>query len=244
MNKENEVKISDKQVDYFISRYEPLYYENDINRKDVPKLNTTEYEVEKYIESKLAYGIVDTYVVVWKTGRLKKEDIDNNEFLIKNDYVNGYGKKIKRNELELFFSKLKKSEIQRIFDVSDTLTREILEKSYNLVKENSPENFGSVYLINILFFLSKGKIPIYDKYAHMAVKALFFGEAPSNIYVGAPPDKNNTQKVINMLSEYMWYLNKLFGTFSITSSLDRALWVYGHSNSRFDVINKFNLSSK
>ena len=86
--------------------------------------------------------------------------------------------------------------------------------------------------------MSKGKIPIYDKYAHIAVKALCFGYTPSNIYVGAPPEKSRTKMVINMLSEYMWYLNKLFGTCNIPHSLDRALWVYGHSKIEYDDLSK------
>ena len=237
MSKNIDIQLSEKQINSFISRYESSYFKND-KSEGIPKLNTTEIEVEKYIEGKLHSGIVDEYVVAWKAGRLIKADIDNDKFLQEKQYMNGYGNQIDSNELKTYLSKLKKSEIQEIIDSSDILSRDILEKSYDLVKENAPRNFGSVYLINILYFLSKGKIPIYDKYAHIAVKALCFGYKPSNIYVGDPPEKNRTKMVINMLSEYMWYLNKLFGTYSIPRSLDRALWVYGHSKINYDGLGK------
>lgn len=238
MSRNIDIEFSKEQVNSFISRYEPLYFKNDNKSKDIPKLNTTEIEVEEYIEGKLKSGIVDEYVVVWKAGRLKKADIDNDKFLQEKKYINGYGNHIDSNELKTYLSKLKKNEIQEIIYSSDMLSQDILEKSYDLVKENVPTNFGSVYLINILYFLSKGKIPIYDKYAHIAVKALCFGYTPSNIYVGAPPEKSRTKMVINMLSEYMWYLNKLFGTCNIPRSLDRALWVYGHSKIEYDDLSK------
>ena len=227
-------KLSSEHKSAFISEYEPLYFESNIKIADIPKLNTTERKVEKFIEEKLLNGVVDEYVVVWKTGRLLATDIESDEFLLKDGYVNGYGKMINKNELDHYLSNLKSNEIQNIISSSEILNRGILEKCYDLAKENVPTNFGSVYLINILYFLSKGKVPIYDRYAHIAVKALYFGAAPSNVYVGDAPAKNDTHKVINMLSEYMWFLNELFGTYSIERPLDRSLWVYGHIQNSFD----------
>lgn len=237
MKSSNERKLSSVQEKNFISKYEPLYFESNNKTTDIPNLNTTEREVEEYIENKLTSGLVDQYVVAWKAGKLKKDDIHNDDFLSKRGYPNGYGKMINGDKLREYLSKLKSEEIKKIIASSDSLNRDLLEKCFDLAKENVPAYFGSVYLINVLYFLSNGKVPIYDKYAHTAVKALYFAENPSNIYVGDPPDKEDTHKVINMLTEYMWYLNELFGKSKIDRSLDRALWVYGHTKNRYDFNN-------
>ena len=244
MKSSKKPKLSIEQQKAFIEEYEQLYDSKSNNkRSDIPKLNTTEKAVEKYIENKLAFGLVDQYVVVWKTGRLKENDIDNDDFLSQGGYSNGYGKTIDGEQLRTYLSELKSEEIKKIIAPSDLLNhRDVLEKCFELAKENVPDNFGSVYLINVLYFLSKKKVPIYDKFAHTAVKALYFEESPSNIYVGDAPSKKDTHKVINMLIEYMWYLNEVFGTYTIERDLDRALWVYGHTkNNKYDFNNRKSL---
>ena len=98
-----------------------------------------------------------------------------------------------------------------------------------MVQDTSvPKNFGSVYIINLIYFLSKGKFPIYDKFAHKAAKALFMEKQPNEVYVGSAPEKNDIKNVVNLYNEYLWLLEKLFHNYSIDRITDRALWVYGH----------------
>ena len=97
-----------------------------------------------------------------------------------------------------------------------------------MLKYDPPKNFGCVYIINLMYFLSRGTIPIYDQYACKAARALVEGITPDKIYVGPAPGKNDCKKVITMYSEYIHLLEKIFGTCNIKRKIDRALWVYGH----------------
>ena len=109
-------------------------------------------------------------------------------------------------------------------------------------------NYGTVYIINQMFFLSKGAIPIYDRFAHVAVKALRMGKSPLEVFVPDAPLKNDHPKgkdrvnkeyflAVNNLEEYMWLLNEVFpdeihkngDIMFISRELDQALWVYGHA---------------
>lgn len=105
--------------------------------------------------------------------------------------------------------------------------------------EISPKNIGPVYIINALFFLTGGKAPIYDVFAHKAVKALLLNISPSEVYMGGNPDKHDIDNVTAMYLEYILLLKMIFkdevkikgkDDMFISRELDRALWVYGHSN--------------
>lgn len=89
-------------------------------------------------------------------------------------------------------------------------------------------------MITLIYFLSGGKYPIYDKFAHIAVKALYMNENPKDIFVGGAPGKGNMDQAIGMYKEYCWLLKQVFGKYDIDRELDRALWVYGHSKKKYD----------
>jgi len=98
-----------------------------------------------------------------------------------------------------------------------------------------PSNFGAVYIINLIYFLSRREWPIYDKYAHKALKGIYMGVCPSEVYVSGAPDKYNTKEVANMYKEYVWLMENTFEKKNIERKLDRALWVYGHSNKKIEL---------
>ena len=102
-----------------------------------------------------------------------------------------------------------------------------------------------------MFFLSHGEIPLYDYFAHVAVKALYMEKSPLEVFVANAPGKNDHPKgkhkvkkeyylAINMLEEYIWLLSKVFPDeihreerMFIPRELDQALWVYGHSSKQY-----------
>lgn len=104
-------------------------------------------------------------------------------------------------------------------------------------------NIGTVYMITLLFFFSKRKYPIYDKYAHIAAKAIYLGAKPNEIYYSEAPGKNDVSNVILMYNEYCWLLEQIFGTKSIERPTDQALWVYGHCKKKYDGETKSNESN-
>lgn len=114
----------------------------------------------------------------------------------------------------------------------------------NTVNKLGLVGYGAVNIISSMFFLSKGKVPIYDYYAHVAVKALIFGKNPQDVYVAVPGkvecsrvDKKK-RSAVNLLIEYMHMLKLLDeddefvnkDSMYISRELDRVLWVYGHTN--------------
>lgn len=91
-----------------------------------------------------------------------------------------------------------------------------------------PKGIGPVYALTLLFFLSKGKYPIYDKYAHMALDAYQKGKEPGEgiVYQELP---TNPQKIMKKLDEYKERIKHIFGDNALEDrDVDRALWAYGH----------------
>ena len=95
--------------------------------------------------------------------------------------------------------------------------------------------FGSTYIINLVFFFTGGEMPIYDKYVKMALlafednlvpdrgKVIKYNEIPSLIH-----GTNNIKKAWNFYQDYVSDLKRISNSDFITRKADRALWVYGH----------------
>ena len=118
-------------------------------------------------------------------------------------------------------------------------------------------NIGFTYAVTLLYFMSKGQYPIYDKFAHIALLVIDSGssfdciikdselqgkgrgknrkvEIPSNIDKTAD-DKNEKIKFAfdKYKEHYIGRINRIFnmnyGKEMISDrTVDRALWVYGH----------------
>ena len=178
-------------------------------------------DLEREIQEKCESGTIDLNCIAWKFGKKTDESM-----------TNGYGKSVSGLDEFLEFIRKNKKEFNKLLCM-DEISRENLEEVFKRLSEKSPDNFGTVYIITVMFFLSMGKIPIYDKFAHKAIKAIYFDKKPSRVYVGQPPEKPMITESINMLYEYMWLLNQVFETWQnngpcITREEDRALWTYGH----------------
>lgn len=253
-------------IDTFIDRYECLYYDPDScpdryiwqdlkpkeglkeryshlikERLNIGSLNATNFHAEEAVMAYLYSSEFNEYALAWKAGKV---DWKNNQ-LIKSDgfekgnnYINGYGGKIDKDDFKSYCLELKirKKEINK--NVED----ENWKDAYETVMKISPKNIGPVYNINTLFFLTGGKAPIYDAFAHKAVKALLFDISPCEVYLGGNPDKHDVDKVVSMYQEYMILLKILFkdclknkqkDDMFIPRELDRALWVYGHSKVKY-----------
>ena len=84
------------------------------------------------------------------------------------------------------------------------------------------DGIGPTYAATLLFFISSGEYPIYDKYADIALEAL--GEGKWEYLSG--------DKEIKNFGEYQAYIEKLekrFGDrYKTDRNVDCALWAYGH----------------
>lgn len=97
------------------------------------------------------------------------------------------------------------------------------------------KGLGSVYAITVLYFLSGGKYPIYDRFAHTGADAILnqnhteFGKrivykGISNSKSGKTVFQSYKEKYADKFAE----IKKIFGENVSDRDIDRALWAYGH----------------
>ena len=233
----------------FINEFEKYYFHETYKPNDRWKLKgikTTYKAAEEKIVNKLRNGEHDEYVIAWKVGAYKKEDqkIDRQKikgrksFDVSDYIINTYNNK---DWIKCTISDALKDLNNHDYSAG---VKRLSSVFSHLQDKSNCDGLGTVYLINSLFFLSKGEIPLYDKNVYKAVQALFLGKSPSQIIVSEAPPKEDVVGAMLRLLEYMWLLDQVFGKsktqksnqFSdcehvgyISRGLDRALWVYGQS---------------
>ena len=232
--------------------------------EDAPKLTgisikndiSKAFEDETIVKEYLKKGEINETVVAWKAGRLEENEEEKGNYSPQKkdgSYLNGYGKAINIRQLNNYLKtvnkkwdklKLDQYKIDDFKEVYKPLIFSIPQKGNKEENRIVPENFGSVYIINLIYFKSKGSFPIYDKFAHKALKALYMNKLPHEIFVGDAPGKYEVNKAVNMYQEYLWLLGEVFSNeikkkknegMYISRELDRALWVYGHAAESFSI---------
>lgn len=215
----------------FIDKYEQFYFVKEEYTENEKELlgtilkNKSSYAVEEYADNVLKKSMpLDKRVFLWKAGRLteKYSGPQDTEKISQIRVRNGRGHEIDNADAFIY-------EIRKITLINrEENFKENYKKLLEISKQVNLKNVGAVYLITILFFLSNKEYPIYDYFAHKAVKALYLDKKPNKIFVGGAPDKTELDKVIAMYEEYVYLLDQVFGYHNIERELDRSLWVYGH----------------
>ena len=102
---------------------------------------------------------------------------------------------------------------------------------HDIKKRTDAKGIGSVYILTLLYFLSKGKYPIYDQFAHISCMAITNDISPTNTtnYI---PLHGNPERAWEDYLAYCKLINEIFGIDSISPDEDLALWVYGHCFNR------------
>ncbi len=238
----------------FIQQYEAYYFKEGYKKKDslgIKGIKTTWKIDEEVIVDKLREGTHDQYAIAWKLGGFKRgERISPN--MIRSSYrtydMSEYINNVENNREEI--EKAISNALDLIIDDGEQLdaVRE-LTKAFNIIRRcNTEKAFGTVYMINTMFFLSKGEIPIYDKNVFKAVQALYLDENPKDIIASDAPSASDSMGAMFRLIEYMYLLKKVFGADRkkqskdyidiehvgyISRGLDRALWVYGQCTEKY-----------
>ena len=121
--------------------------------------------------------------------------------------------------------------VENIDDLQNLHPQELLDS----LNRESIDNIGTVYLITLLYFISKAKYPIYDKFAWLALQAIKREENPANntgIKYKELPSKDSVgfySLCENEYADYICDLERIFGKeYQTNRNIDRALWVYGH----------------
>lgn len=115
------------------------------------------------------------------------------------------------------------------------------QKLLQTLKSLDTRYFGTVYLITLLYFMTQGEYPIYDRFAMMALEAISKGERPgAEIPYRDLPSKSESGFDLLLDADaqkskyraYIYLLESVFGTRYTKKKkdrdIDRALWVYGH----------------
>lgn len=226
-------------LDKFIERYSGCYYIGGENNfvLSQSRLSQSSRYIEGQIDDLLERGIREkrdvARILAWKIGKIRHGKSEKNG---KFEYAEDWRR---ADELDVTLYK-KPFELKKIAtfitDHIDELERQADENPQAVLdslRHEKIDGLGSVYLITLLYFISKGKWPIYDRFAKMALYAIIHDIKPGGAveYKGLP-DKNDdafSNIMKNEMEEYIGELKQVFGDRYLNSrDVDRALWVYGH----------------
>ena len=211
----NGIEIDKKQ---FISLYNDSYYIDYVDYTDhkgnkrkirkknyVPGLNQSSRFVEAKIDKLLKEGIKSkldvVHILAWKVGRIAHLGSES-KFAYTDDWANA-------EEFEVTLRK-NKFDIKKMVDYIVSNIKALEEKAANDpqgvlcdLESVRAVGFGPVYLITLLYFISRGKYPIYDRFAMMAVDAIIAGTKPGNTVVYCELPSKDSKEFNTIMQDHM-----------------------------------------
>jgi len=223
-------------IDKFIALYGDSYFIG--NMRVVKGVTQNSKFVEDEINKILVNGIKSTKdimrILAWKAGKIKHSESQcKEEFVYAKDWdgcedslkIRRFGENIDYTDLAEYIVK----------DIINLESRSESDpwKVFSLINEKGHKGIGTVYLITLLYFISRGNFPIYDKYAHIAIDAItkINDVKPGEMVpYTALPGKNFLEEVKSKYETgYNKKITNVFGDeYTKSRDIDRALWVYGH----------------
>lgn len=234
MNYYNQYKETISQGE-FIDLYSKSYYLG--ASRPVKGITQNSYYAEKEIDTLLKRGIETKkdvmHILAWKTGKIRHKDSNEKKtWVFHRGYENTEAGRMKLRNGEIDFNDFAEYIVENKVELEKSVLLQPQEV-LNDLKGEAPSGVGTVYLITILYFLSRGEYPIYDKFAKIAVDAIMRGSRPGEyVEYNELPDKNNEKfnSVMNELISFKTDIETIFGKeYTKSRDVDRALWVYGHS---------------
>lgn len=226
------------EKEQFVKIYGDSYF---IGRKRIVKgvVQNSEF-AEKEIEKILCEGIKTptdvVHILAWKIGKLRHRDCETEKkFVYHSDWKNAENMNVKIRKREFDIDGFS-SYILENLECIEKLYKKEPQLALNKLKEGSVDGIGTVYMITMLYFISKKKCPIYDRFAMKAIEAIVNDVKPGNFIKDIQlPDKNSKEFKNIMkckMKEYIDNLKVVFGDDYQNRDVDRALWVYGHMFSK------------
>ena len=217
----------------FITMYGNSYY------TDQPKYVSratqssrfTENEIDRLLSDGIKKPIDVVHILAWKLGKIKHKESDST-------FV--YAKDWKYAEQYNVFRYKKVFDIKKISEYIETYICELEAEAKNNpqkvlceLRDLNVDGIGTVYLITLLYFISRGEYPIYDRFAMMSVQAILNNQKPGDIVIVKELPEKSSSKFNCVFEErmnpYIENLKAIFGeAYKETRDIDRALWVYGH----------------
>jgi len=214
----------------FVKEYEPLYFITSYNKLI---RNKSSLFVEKEIENILAYGLKPAdlpLILAWKIGT-----IDHKASINKVVYRDNCNATLEfKTQYNIIKAKPMVDYIKKNFSYLKTLAKRNPYELFINLCENKVDYFGTTYIITVLYFLSSGVLPIYDKYAHIALLAIKNNIRINQTVYGYKPiesatDMTSRERAWRTYIDYCKLLLEVVGEEKYKDrSVDRSLWVYGH----------------
>ena len=228
------------------------YEENEITKEEFIKYYSNNYFLKtgtdigvkkssKFIENKIDCLLINgisceidvIHILAWKIGKIRHKESENQQkFVYSSDWTDAeqynmklYGKKLHvRDFVNYIVSYIKELE---------KMAEEQPQCVLNELNKKSPYGIGTVYMITLLYFISRGKYPIYDRFAMIAIDAITKGYKPNEFvkYKELPSKKEKgfNKLMNNGINNYISKIEDVFGKeYQNNRDIDRALWVYGH----------------
>lgn len=230
--------------DEFIHIYNECYYVD--SGQKIPRVVKSSRYVEERIDDILKRGIQNqldvVYILAWKIGKIKHTASEQEQDFVfasdwehaKNFDVLRYKRPFRLKEIADYVA----SNIKELESKAESNPQGVLNQLNAYFVQQNISGLGTVYLLTLLYFISKGKYPIYDRFASIAIDAIIAEKNPgSKISYHLLPAKD-TERFKHVFEEnmvpYMKKIKKVFGDTNIYKNnpadrnIDRALWVYGH----------------
>ena len=222
--------------DDFVRLYSGSYYIGSDNA--VPGVSQNSRFVEEVIDAILRNGIeteIDVAkILAWKIGKIKHAESERaKDFCYASDWAGAeelsvmrYGRPFDLKDIASYIV----DNIAMLQELSEDNPQEVL----NRLRSCGVRGIGTVYMITLLYFISKGRYPIYDRFAMMALSAIASGIEPGgSVEYKELPSKDSKARFesvyVDCMVPYIKLLTELFGENAVQDrDVDRALWVYGH----------------
>ena len=207
--------------------------------------NRTKDKVENVIQKIIENGIRESYevkyILAWKLGIIDMKNSSENNFQYLSSWEDWGDNQEIKDRVSVLRSKkgginlkalcdyiISNEEINlkklKLKSCNDDDVKRIMEefadckldgKSENDIEKCAFEQIGLVYMITLLHFMTCGGIPIYDRFAHIALKALYLGKEPgSYIYYAGPDCQYKTY--LALMEEYIWLIDETVGKAGIS----------------------------
>lgn len=221
-------------IEEFIKYYSNIYY---LDTEPLNGIRKSSRFIENTIDDLLKKGIKSEKDVInilaWKVGKIRHRESENIKcFVYTSDWKNAkqYNMKLYGKELHVRdFVNYIVSYIKELEKMAEEQPQCVL----NELNKKSPYGIGTVYMITLLYFISRGKYPIYDRFAMIAIDAITNGNKPDEFvkYKELPSKKEKgfSKLMSNGMNNYICKIEDVFGKeYQNSRDIDRALWVYGH----------------
>ncbi len=218
----------------FIEFYSNSYYLN--QGEKISNASQSSCYVEAKIDCLLKNGIKEekdvARILAWKIGKINHRESASG-FEYAKDWQDAEQLRVKRYGKEFDLERLASSVVRNIGTLENKAKTDP-QGVLNWLNGLGIAGMGPVYMVTLLYFISRGAYPIYDRFARKALTAICEDKNPlhDEILYKELPEKGSKRfknLMCKEMKEYCEDLESVFGdAYKTDRNIDRALWVYGH----------------